>query len=241
MGVFKLVEHAPFFWGVVPTAARFTVEFNSLNHSAYITFSIIMLFRTHAMPFCPHCWTKNVAWELLRPFARSCGPVFSKGSREWTFFNFTFHFSLIRQVSEQINGLIKNFTEQFYLLWCQQPTKRFFVADCLGGHWYITPQEITATRPSTLNVFAETFVWWCCCCYKCVSQTFLRLSWYDIASFENAPLFPSDNKTIDFLLQKRPVSVRECFPKLLFSNTSVSVSLFQSIQGQKAQKCMRFS
>ena len=40
----------------------------------------------------------------------------------------------------------------------------------------------------------------------------------------------------DFLLRKRPVSVRECFPKLLFSNTSVSVSPFQSIQGQKAQK-----
>ena len=175
-----------------------------------------MLFRTHAMPFCPHCWTKNVAWELLRPFARSCGPVFSKGSREWTFPLFTDQASLWtnKRLNQEFNRAVLF-------------TKRFFVADCLGGHWYITPQEITATRPSTLNVFAETFVWWCCCCYKCVSQTFLRLSWYDIASFENAPLFPTDNKTIDFLLQKRPVSVRECFPKLLFSNTSVSVSLFQ--------------
>ena len=52
-----------------------------------------------------------------------------------------------------------------------------------------------------------------------------------------ARFFPRTIKRYwDFLLRKRPVSVRECFPKLLFSNTSVSVSPFQSIQGQKAQK-----
>ena len=158
MGVFKPVEHAPFSGRLC--RARFTVEFISLNHSAHITFRIIMLFRTHTchifciwpsppwcllcrsqQNFCPHCWPKNVARELLHPFACSCGPVFSKGSREWTFFNFTFHFSLIRQVFEQINGLIKNFTEQFYLLW----------SDGLRGHWYITPQEITAPRPHLMS------------------------------------------------------------------------------------------
>ena len=170
MGVYKLVVlFGAIFWAaVLRIAARaFCVEFNSLNHSAYITFSIIMLFRTHAMPFCPHCWPKNVARELLRPFARNCGLVFSKGSREWTFFNFTFHFSLIRQVSEQINGLIKNFTEQFYLLW----------SDGLRGHWYITPQEITAPRPHLMSsqklLFGDVVV----AVTKCVSQTVQRLSW----------------------------------------------------------------
>lgn len=71
---------------------------------------------------------------------------------------------------------------------------------------------------------------------KCVSQTVLRLSWYDIMSFENAPLFPTDNKTIDFLFYKSVQFQFDCFPKLLSSDASVSVSSFQSIQGQKAQK-----
>lgn len=71
---------------------------------------------------------------------------------------------------------------------------------------------------------------------KCVSQTVLRLSWYDIMSFENAPLFSTDNKTIDFLFYKSVQFQFDCLPKLLSSDASVSVSSFQSIQGQKAQK-----
>ena len=53
MGVHKLVELHHFLGGCAQNSrARFTVEFDSLNHSAYITFSIIILFRKSCHATC---------------------------------------------------------------------------------------------------------------------------------------------------------------------------------------------